>query len=262
MTPLESFTPNTLYEKINGQADLYLASGFVQLKSQRYAQAGNQDMWFEVFKYDMGTVENAFSVYSQQYRDDGRPLEWTEFAYAVPNALFFVHGQEYIEMRAASTSEGLVASMEGVAREYVASNDLEEATVAGFAWFPEKDLDKRSVAMIVSNAFGFERLDQVYTAEYRIDGMMVTTYISERASAEEAAELASAFSDYFLQFGGQELETGFPSPNGKTIEIMDSFNIIFSNGAYLAGVYEAINIEFARKLASRLHKQIGVISGG
>ena len=110
--------------------------------------------------------------------------------------------------------------------------------------------------MVSSNAFGFERLDQVYTAEYRIDGMMVTTYISERASAEEAAELASAFSDYFLQFGGQELETGFPSPNGKTIEIMDSFNIIFSNGAYLAGVYEAINIEFARKLASRLHKQI------
>jgi hypothetical protein len=36
MTPLENFTPETLYEKINGQADLYLASGFLQLKSQRY----------------------------------------------------------------------------------------------------------------------------------------------------------------------------------------------------------------------------------
>ena len=256
MTPLESFTPNTLYEKINGQADLYLASGFVQLQSQRYAQNGHQDMWFEVFKYDMGTIENAFSVYSQQYRDDGRPLEWTEFAYAVPNALFFVHGQDYIEMRAAGTSEGLFASMEGVAREYVTSNDLEEATVAGFAWFPEKDLNKKSVTLVVSNAFGFERLNQVFTAEYRLDGTTVTAYISERASAAEAAELASAFSEYFLRFGGQEVGAGFPSQNGKTIEIMDTFNIIFSEGPYLAGVHEALNREIARELASRLHKKI------
>jgi hypothetical protein len=256
MTPLESFNPNTLYEKINGQADLYLASGFIQLKSQRYAQTENQDMWFEVFKYDMGTIENAFSVYSQQYRDDGRPLEWTEFAYAVPNALFFMHGQDYIEMRAASTSEELVASMEGVAKEYVASNILEEATVAGFAWFPEKGLDKKSVAMVVSNAFGFERLNQVFTAEYPIDGMTVTAYISERDSTAEAAELASAFSEYFLRFGGQELGAGFPSQNGKIIEIMDTYNIIFSEGPYLAGVHEAMNMEIARELASRLHKKI------
>jgi hypothetical protein len=261
MTPLENFTPETLYEKINGQADLYLASGFVQLKSQRYVQIDNQDMWFEVFKYDMGTVENAFSVYSQQYRDDGHPLEWTEYGYSVANALFFVHGQDYIEMRAASTSEELIASMHDVARHYVETNVLEKATIAGVSWFPEKDLDMKSVAMVVSNAFGFERLNRVFTAEYLIHGVTVTAYISERPNAREASELASALTDYFLRFGGQELEAGFPSPNGKTIEIMDAINIIFSNGPYLAGVHEARNIEIAHKLASRLHKQIGVMSG-
>ena len=125
MTPLESFTPETLYEKINGQADLYLASGFLELKSQRYAQTDNQDMWFEVFKYDMGTKENAFAVYSQQYRDDAHPLEWAEFAYSVANALFFVHGQDYIEMRAASTSDDLVTSMHEVAKKYVETHTLE-----------------------------------------------------------------------------------------------------------------------------------------
>jgi hypothetical protein len=125
MTPLESFTPETLYEKINGQADLYLASGFLELKSQRYVHTDNQDMWFEVFKYDMGTKENAIAVYSQQYRDDGHPLEWSEFAYFVANALFFVHGQDYMEMRAASTSDDLVTSMHDVAKKYVETHPLE-----------------------------------------------------------------------------------------------------------------------------------------
>jgi hypothetical protein len=125
MTPLESFTPETLYEKINGQADLYLAFGFLQLISQRYVQADNQDMWFEVFKYDMETTENAYSVYDYQYRDDGNPLEWAENAYSVANALFFVHGQNYLEMRAASMSDDLVASMHEVAKNYVKTNALE-----------------------------------------------------------------------------------------------------------------------------------------
>ena len=261
MTPLESFTTETLYEKINGQADLYLASGFLELKSQRYVQTDNKDMWFEVYKYDMGTTENAFSVYSQQYRDDGHALEWTEFAYSVANALFFVHGQDYMEMRAASTNEDLVASMHNVAKKYVESHTLEKATIAGFSWFPQEDLDTKSVSMIVSDAFGFESLDQVFTAEYRIDGVTVTGFMSQRAGARDAAELASAFQDYFLRFGGQELEAGFPSPNGKTIEIMDTINIIFSDGAYLAGVHEALNIEIDSELASRLYKRIGVMSG-
>ena len=261
MTPLETFSPETLYEKINGQADLYLVSGFLELKSQRYVQTDDQDMWFEVFKYDMGTIENAFSVYSQQYRDDGHPVEWTEFAYSVANALFFVHGQDYMEMRAASTNEDLVASMHDVAKEYVESHKLEKATIAGFSWFPQEDLDTKSVSMIVSDAFGFESLDQLFTAEYRIDGVTVTGFMSQRAGAREAAELASAFQDYFLRFDGRELEAGFPSPNGKTIEIMDTINIIFSDGAFLAGVHEALNIEVGRELASRLHKQIGVIGG-
>lgn len=124
MTPLEIFTPETLYEKINGQADLYLESGFLQLKSQRYVHTDHQDMWFEVFKYDMGTIENAFSVYSQQYRDDGHPLDWTEFAYSVANALFFVHGQDYMEMRAAGTSNDLVGSMHEAAKKYVETHAL------------------------------------------------------------------------------------------------------------------------------------------
>ena len=125
MTPLERFTPDTLFEKINGQAVLYLEYGFTQLESQRYIHTDDQDMWFEVFKYDMGTTENAFSVYDQQYRDDGLPLEWTEFAYAVANALFFVHGQNYVEMRAAGTSDELVGSMHEVARKYVETYVLE-----------------------------------------------------------------------------------------------------------------------------------------
>lgn len=259
MTPLEIFTPDTLYEKINGQADLYLGSGFFQLKCQRFVHPDSPDMWFEVFKYDMGTADHAFSVYSQQYRDDGQSLDWAPFGYSVANALFFVHGQDYIEMRTNSTSHELMMVMHTVAKEYVENNALETVTIAGIGWFPEQGLNPKSITMVSSNAFGFERLNRVYTARYLIDGKTVTAFISQRADDQEAAELAFAFGRFYSQFGGQELTTGFPSPNGKTIEIMDSIHIIFSEGIYLAGVHEAQDMDVARELASRLHTKIGTM---
>ena len=260
MTPVETFTPGTLYEKIDGQADLYLAAGFVQLKSQRYVMTNNPDMWFEAFRYDMGTSDNAFSVYSQQYREEGSELKWTRFAYSVPNALFFVHGQEYIEMRAANTSDELIALMHEMARKYVENNALGKITVAGIGWFPEEGLDSKSVSMVSANAFGFDRLDRVYTAKYTINGKDVTAYISKRSSPEKAAELAEAVANFYLEYGGSELAAGFPSKNGRTVEVMGSIDIMFSRGVYLAGVHEAPDRDAAREMAKRLYEKIGDIS--
>ena len=80
MSP-ESFTPANLYEKINGQAELYLSAGFVALKSQRFAEADNPDAWLELLIYDMGSS---------------------------PNALFMAHGRYYIQIIAFAPSKKLV----------------------------------------------------------------------------------------------------------------------------------------------------------
>ncbi len=68
----ERFGPDTLYEKINGRADLYLSSGFASLKTQRFSMDKTAGAWVEVFVYDMATPENAFSVFSMQRREDAR----------------------------------------------------------------------------------------------------------------------------------------------------------------------------------------------
>ena len=41
---------------------------------------------------------------------------------------------------------------------------------------------------------------------------------------------------------------------------MDSIDIIFSRGVYLAGVHEAQDMDIARELAKRLYEKIGDMS--
>ena len=92
LTPAERFDRETLSDKIDGKAELYLSAGFIRLDSQRLALAGQPDLWVEVFIYDMGSFENAYAVFSAQRRADATMLDFAEFAYRAENALFFVHG--------------------------------------------------------------------------------------------------------------------------------------------------------------------------
>ncbi|TFG46523.1 MAG: hypothetical protein E4H40_07285, partial [Candidatus Brocadiia bacterium] len=66
----EFYRHDNLYEKIDGKADLYTESGFEILQTCRFAASQNTELDFEAFIYDMGTLRNAFSVYSLQKRSD------------------------------------------------------------------------------------------------------------------------------------------------------------------------------------------------
>ena len=86
----ERFGPETLYEKINGRADLYLSSGFASLKTQRFGVDEAAGAWVELYIYDMTTPENAFSVFSMQRREDAQAAGTVPNGYRTENAQFLV----------------------------------------------------------------------------------------------------------------------------------------------------------------------------
>ena len=88
MSPAESFTPDTLSNKINGKAELYLSAGFIQLQTQRFRPADDPEQWFEVFIYDMGKPANAFAVYSTQRRKMSKKCPWSSMRIERPTPFF------------------------------------------------------------------------------------------------------------------------------------------------------------------------------
>ena len=61
MSSLESYWPSSLFEAINGQADLYLKAGFVRLKTQRLKLIADSSKWFEINIYQMNRHLSAFA---------------------------------------------------------------------------------------------------------------------------------------------------------------------------------------------------------
>lgn len=256
-SPPERFGPDTLYEKINGRADLYLSSGFISLNAQRFTLQSAAGNWIEVFVYDMGTPENAFSVYSMQRRDAATSDPSLPDAYRTENALFMVHGHFYLELIGTNVGATLGGAMGTLARRFAESHaGTSKAKAPGQDLFPAQGLDPDSRQLITANAFGYEMLDHIYTAQYLIDGTRLTVFVSDRQTPEAASALADSFSQTLVTYGATAVDTTPSVANASVLEFFDTYEIIFSHGSYVAGVHEAVDLTHAETVAKRLDNHL------
>ncbi len=261
MTPfgeIESFTPDTLSNKINGKAELYLSSGFVQLTSRRLRPKGDADTWTEIYLYDMGTPRNAWSVFSTQRREGAEPvsLKGVTEAYGTENALFMAVGKHYLEIVASRVSENTRPILSKIAKALIPQKVNTLAGVSDRALFPGTGLVPDSIELVSRNVFGFDRLDNVFIARYRFGNEEVTAFLSRRKSPEAAHLLAKAYREFLHDFGGKAISSTKRFPDDPPVEIMGTLELFFAHGPFFAGVHEAENLDVAEKAAASLKAQL------
>lgn len=257
LNPPETFGPDTLWEKINGQAEMYLSAGFVSLQSQWFAESEDPASIIEMNIYHMGDGLNAFSVYSTQRRDDAEKYDLTQFGYQVENSLFLVHGPYYLEVISIQPNEKILVKLKLLASNFIRNTPVDRISIKEMDLFPQDNIEKEGISLIARNAFGFERLDRVFTATYNVDGHKLTAFISSRKTPEDAKGIATALYEFFIDYGGKDISPDVTVYDLKMVEIMDTFEVIFYQGTYLAGIHEASKKDLAEKLAHRLAKSIG-----
>ncbi|MBL6975639.1 MAG: hypothetical protein ISR64_07915 [Deltaproteobacteria bacterium] len=254
--PGESFDAETLADKINGRADLYLTAGFKGLRFQRFSLENSRDDWMEVFDYHMSSPRQAFSVYARQRRRDVEPAGFKALSYRSGPAVFFVNGDHYVEVLSAVTSKEMIAAIDDVARRYVDTRPAEGLTLWELEALPRDLRVPGSESLQVSDAFGFGRLDQVFTARYDLEAEGVLAWVSFRENPEQAGELAGAWVAFLVENGGRRVPEPLGVPGARAVEILDTWDLVFHHGPVLAGVHEAASLQTARKLGRMLQESI------
>ena len=252
----EAFGPDTLSEKIDGKAELYLSAGFVQLLTQRFSRKGNPQAWLELFLYDMGSMRNAFAVYSVQRREDGQRIDLGDFAYTTEDAIFFVHGQYYAEVIGPALGKGAAEILAAVGRGVVEKVKASREGLAELALFPAEHLKRETISLLAADAFGFDRFRSVFTAQYRLGETDLTAFLSQRARPAEAAELAAAYHQFLLKNGGKEVKPGSGLSGVRMVELFGTYELVFSQGRMLVGVHGADKREAAEQLARTLKQRL------
>ncbi len=258
--PAETFDRNTLSDKIDGKAELYLESGVVGMVCRRFADSKTPSAWFEVFVYDMGNPLNAFAVFSNQRRADAGESEVAPFAYNAGGSLFLVHGRHYLEILPSETGGGIVAAVEQSARKFIASTPAQkENGPSPLELLPPEGLIRGSVTLLLKDAYGFDKLDNVVSGDYLVDGTTTTAFLSRRESATSASELAGAYHTLLVRDMGAEKVTLTTStvPGLLVANVLGDYELVFATGDRLAGIHAGKDLAAAEKLARRLHRAAG-----
>jgi hypothetical protein len=256
LTPLETFDAETLSDKINGKAELYLSAGFIRLDSQRLKDEAAGEVWMEVFVYDMQSAQNAFSVFSAQRREDAQTLDLGQYAYQTQNAIFFSHGPFYVEILASDVSETIIESMIAFAETFIEMHPIKAQNIGEKELFPKAGLIPESISLVSADAFGYDRFDQIFTATYMLRDTELMAYYSRRKTPREAQELASSYRDFLVTFGGNPAQPDLEIKTAHMIQILDTYEVVFSHGPYLAGVREAADKQPAQELAMQLFNRL------
>jgi len=252
----ESFSPDTLYVKIDGNADLYLTAGFVQLQCQRFSLKTNNEVWMEWSVYDMGALPQAFSVFSLQRRAEAQTWSLTPFACQTKNALYFVSGRYYVEAVTAMPTEAMMTAMRAMAGQFVAAHPPGAMRIPELELFPPENLEANSQNLQAVDAFGFNGFTNVFAAKYSVTA---GTNQAEAIAFFEAAKtpagadaLRDAYRSFLVANGGSEVAAGAGAALGKPIADSDGVEIVFSLGNFVAGVRAAPDAATAATIAQQL----------
>jgi hypothetical protein len=251
-TPAQSYGPDTLSDKIDGKAELYLSAGFKEMSCRSFSLGAAGGAHVEVFLYDMGSAPNAYAVFSGQRRAGSPGSSLTANAYATANALFFTQGKFYVEIVADRASETLQKSLEAYAKALLAKLPAAGETKDAAELFPKEGLVRDTVRLCATDTFGLEGLNNVITGEYNLKEGKATAFVAQRDTPEQAQAEARRYLEFLAANGYQKVQTPGPAGGLPVLVLDNSFEIVWVEGRTLAGVHDATSLPAALDLAAKL----------
>jgi len=247
------FTPETLYQKINGRAGLYLKFHVASMVFGSYAHRSDGDRTIDVFWYDMGEPRNALGIYKSELPPHVETLAIGSASYNTGGAVFFIKGSAYVQVLPAGPDEAdaevalAIASRIGEVIEDV-QDDLWAMKV-----LPERGRVADSFEYIAADAFGLDYLQNVFAADYNSPAGRLKLFVHRAADAAAADVLLEKHLAFFEEYG----EVVWTDPDAaRGIVAGDSdgmIDVVFVKGRYFGGVTGSEDLEAARDAAVRFY---------
>ncbi len=191
--PVREYDAKTLYECIDGAADLFLAYGFLRLATADYASdVGERAVTVEI--YDMGEPLRAFGVFASERPPDVKARDLGNQGYAGDGVVAFWQGREYVKISQLS-GEGLEDAL-AFARATAALIPASSGLPAEFARLPAADRVRDSERYVRQSALGHRFLDNVISAEYKLGKDTAELHLAELSSPESAKAAWTKLRDF------------------------------------------------------------------
>jgi len=207
--PLE-YVPESLFEYINGAAEIYLSYNFEKLIVAQYGRKDSPaSLTLEI--YDMGNEKNSFGIYSVERFPESNFLTLGNGGYVEEGTLNFIVSKYYIKILCFDCEESSEMILKQFSQEILKKVEGKESLPLILNSFPEEGLINYSQKFILRNFLGQSFLHDGYLATYKLGDLEFDCFLIEAKNEEEAENMFKKYLDYYTRNSQtiQESSLGF-----------------------------------------------------
>jgi len=188
---IQTFKPETLFEYINGGADLYLTYDFQELKVAEYSTEKRASVTVEVYRHKTPTL--AFGIYSQERLPNANFLDIGAQGYIEPNVLNFLAGSSYVKISSANTGSNDREILMTFAKKVSENLGKKGALPSILSSFPDEGKKKSSEKFIAVKFLGYAFLHSAFIADYEVSGTKFRLFVMDPADKTECRNMIQKY---------------------------------------------------------------------
>jgi len=198
----QDYFPETLFEYINGAAEIYLSYDFKELTVGQYEKGdSNASLIMEI--YDMGNEKNSFGIYSAERFPDSQFISIGNQGYLEEETLNFIVGKYYVKLLCFDSGEESANFLKLFAQNVVKSAKDKGSLPPILAFFPKQGLVRNSEKFILRNFMGYSFLHNGYLANYKLEDLEFDCFLME---GEDEEDTQNMLEQYLKRKGEQNVQ--------------------------------------------------------
>lgn len=188
---VQTFGAGTLYEYIDGAADLYLMYEFVELRVMDYENEQRGQVTVDVYRHK--TPLYAFGIYSQERLPQAEFLPIGLEAYYQRGLLNLLTGPYYVKLSSVNTGPEDRQILIAFAKKVADLLGPKGTFPALLSAFPAEGKGRYSEKFFPKNFLGYAFFQNAYTADYTVQGQPFKLFVMDGKDENGCREMLKAY---------------------------------------------------------------------
>jgi len=210
----ETYAGQSLYEYINGGAELYHLYNFINVTTATY-KSREAEIVADIYKFD--TPDNAFGLYTLMRPDNPETVTLGVEGFTTSSSLEFVKDKYLVRVTGYDNSQETQNGIAKIAAELSSSLSGKTTKPDVFSYFPKQNMIPASEKYLADSYMGYSFINHVYTINYGIDGDTLTLFTTDDPDGEKYLQWSEALGDEIKPL------TDFSYEQGKAFLMPDEF---------------------------------------
>jgi len=253
------FDKETLFDRINGESELYFPYGFQALAFARYVNKNNLQAAFDADIYKMGSLLDAFGMYANYRRKDDMDVNVGAEGTASSSQLLFYQDKYFVRLQASGTTNPgpdiFLAYAQAISKKLPQNTSRPKELEA----FIIPAIERKSIRYIAQSLLGYDFLRKGIVADAVLNNEQVQVFMvleNSKAAARKAFDQYAQYlktSDNNVQIAQMQHQISLRASDPLYGNV-----VVEQAGQFVFGAVRVRDTAGAQQLLDKLYKRVSV----